>query len=1675
MAGSAGSLLSTTDLVEYKDYWETFNTLLKQVVPIVDELAGSSDVPEAKAKPILEALEQLLTRAKDQREKGKGQVKNPLLRWKLVQNLDNLKNKMRTIVERADHAVTEWNDQVMARAKVVLVELSNELSEVMEQGAPLLLPMPSQFVVGIERHVGALKELLLRNSEVRDTYSGRVGVVGMGGAGKTLLVNTICRDDDILDRFRGISCVTVTRTPDIARCQAQVHRDLLGDANLQQFIAEEDDVKRKEWLRFELQHQRVMLVLDEVWCRKISDLDNLMVINPANGSRVLFTTRGSHLFRQTGSAYKFELKEMKQEYAMQLFCYNAFGSTKAPGHMQGLVKQVVDECGGLPLALEVTGAAVASYAVDNTDEDGCRGALEFALERLAESEVLSLDQEELLLQRLRLSYDALSAKEKQCFLHFASVADDYRMLLSDVIDLWSTAQGIKSNDALMIWGQLVAMSLIKWDRQGAPGFQLTDEELAMRFSGFADIFSTTCYVHRVIRDMAMFIINGDDVVKRERWYSPGPEPSHEEVFYHWPADIPGRELSLSNKKITSWPQAVRMPNMRVLQLRDTGLVFVPSGVCLLTQLRVLDLSFTNITQLPEGITNLKSLKLFQLDACKYLNALPDQIGVMAELTVLSLRFCGRLRHLPESVGWLGNLHSLHAPGCAFKSLPATIGRLRKLRRLDLSSCERIAELPANFSSLTSLELLNLYGLWELQELPDSFGSLSRLRKLFIGGCLKLKSLPDSLTALTQLELLDMQYCCAIEVLPMDIGSLCSLRTLYLDYCSGLKTFPASMDRMTSLETLGLDFRSVKHKHSTQHLEGPGIDCYLNRGRLPGGVVERIRQGTIRMEDQLREQSIVHCWKTNGWTSLHASVFQGTDVLSKQIANLKELINTGDWKGSTPLHWAAWSNKLESVELLLEAGAVPDTQEKNGCTPLHRAAAKGCTSCAAQLLEAGAQIDVQEEIGFTALHCAAENGRKEVVDLLVTHGAVLDLVTKKGATSLHLAAKNGHTKVVDLLLRNGAAVDIVTQDGWTPLMYAAQKGHLHVVGTFLERGAEVNQQNEHGSTALTLAAEFASYEMAELLIQRCARVDIATKNGWTPLTFAARRGAGDIVELLFKNGANVNHQNKNGWTPLTFAARRGHIDVVELLFRNGVNVNHQNKHGWTALHKAACHGDSECVKVLLDGGATIDIKNDRGWTALHKSTFDGDIDCARALLAGGASIDIQEQDGVTGLHVASQNGHREVVNLLLKNEADVNLVTQEGATSLHYAAQNGHKEVVDVLVQHGAKVDIVDQYGFTSLLLASWKGHLPVVEVLVENGAMLELPGQMAGLTPLSLAADRGHIGVVELLIEKGASLDVPEEDGGTALHSAARMGHLDIVEELVDHGASIDLPNQAGNTAMMIAASRGHMKVVRWLIAKGANMRHKNKDGNSALNAAAEFGHHATVDLLTEMGAADLSTEGLAASGSPDFGIAGSANLLSVIGANKDGSLISDFVDRDVGGVMDDVGSPGAKVDRALEPLGKIAHAGGMRGDEGPSSMDGGDDGGGVQFIPQPGGTISNTDLVVNLPGGGWDGFWKQPMEGGQVRAIDTWVRIHFRDGAIVGVGDDEVGDYVIEGHYDTEEQTCVWSKKYVDPQAVRVHEGRFVMITRGFLKGHVSMEGTWRTGDDVVGVFLLVSRQRHD
>ena len=68
----------------------------------------------------------------------------------------------------------------------------------------------------------------------------------------------------------------------------------------------------------------------------------------------------------------------------------------------------------------------------------------------------------------------------------------------------------------------------------------------------------------------------------------------------------------------------------------------------------------------------------------------------------------------------------------------------------------------------------------------------------------------------------------------------------------------------------------------------------------------------------------------------------------------------------------------TVQILLDAGADPDIQDKDGKTALYLATLYGKTKTVKALLDAGASLDIQDKDGKTALYWA---GNEEITKLL----------------------------------------------------------------------------------------------------------------------------------------------------------------------------------------------------------------------------------------------------------------------------------------------------------------------------------------------------------------------------------------------------------------------------------------------------------------------------------------------------------------------------------------------------------------------------------------------------------------------------------------------------------------------------------------------------------------------
>jgi len=263
------------------------------------------------------------------------------------------------------------------------------------------------------------------------------------------------------------------------------------------------------------------------------------------------------------------------------------------------------------------------------------------------------------------------------------------------------------------------------------------------------------------------------------------------------------------------------------------------------------------------------------------------------------------------------------------------------------------------------------------------------------------------------------------------------------------------------------------------------------------------------------------------------------IRNNDLAALRQLIRdpgptARDARGNSPLMYAAALGSLESMRLLLEAGADPNIANNFDATPL-----MWCAGDAAKvrlLLSKGAKADARSKLGRTAFMIAAYNdGAIEAARLLLEKGADVNARDSGGTSALELAAFANNIELARILIAKGANVNNVDALGFTPLLDAAGNGDRNaaMVKLLIEHGAQVNVKSgdtietvKNGPiklghlTALQFAAQ-ANYEATEALLNAGADVNAKDVRDATPLVFAVAtdRPNPKIVKLLLDKGAD----------------------------------------------------------------------------------------------------------------------------------------------------------------------------------------------------------------------------------------------------------------------------------------------------------------------------------------------------------------------------------------------------------------------------------------------------------------------------------------------------------------------------------------------------------------------------
>ena len=426
-----------------------------------------------------------------------------------------------------------------------------------------------------------------------------------------------------------------------------------------------------------------------------------------------------------------------------------------------------------------------------------------------------------------------------------------------------------------------------------------------------------------------------------------------------------------------------------------------------------------------------------------------------------------------------------------------------------------------------------------------------------------------------------------------------------------------------------------------------------------------------------DTGLINAIKAVDVDGVRAALARGADVTAAEA------------DGTTPLHWAAYTNESAIVESLLEAGADASAVNRYGMRPISLASINGNAVIAEQLLDAGADPNTVAAEGETALMTAARTGSHELVELLLDRGADVNAAeTWRGQTALMWAAAEGHARLIPTMLSYGADVSARSEKGWTPLLFAVRQGHIGVVQTLLEAGVDVEEslpvreETRRGGTsaeraatglnAFLLAAANAHYELAALLIDRGADVNVAPR-GWTALhqvswvrkagvagsNNPAPKGSGDMASLdfvrkLVEEGADVNalvtrrppagitRLNFIGGTPFLLAARTGDADLMRLLAELGADPLLPNEDNTTPIMVASGVGTSapgedpgtepevyEAVQVALDLGGNVNDVDDNGETVMHGAAYKHLPSVVELLAESGADITVWNQPNAKG--------------------------------------------------------------------------------------------------------------------------------------------------------------------------------------------------------------------------------------------------------------------------------------------------------------------------------------------------------------------------------------------------------------------------------------------------------------
>ncbi|XP_047160255.1 disease resistance protein RPP13-like, partial [Vigna umbellata] len=108
-----------------------------------------------------------------------------------------------------------------------------------------------------------------------------------------------------------------------------------------------------------LKGKKYLVVLDDIWETQQWDKVKGAFPDHQTGSRILITSRDKEVAHYTGTTSPYYLPLLDKHESWELFSKKVFRGEECPSNLEPLGRSIVENCGGLPLAIVVLAGLVA--------------------------------------------------------------------------------------------------------------------------------------------------------------------------------------------------------------------------------------------------------------------------------------------------------------------------------------------------------------------------------------------------------------------------------------------------------------------------------------------------------------------------------------------------------------------------------------------------------------------------------------------------------------------------------------------------------------------------------------------------------------------------------------------------------------------------------------------------------------------------------------------------------------------------------------------------------------------------------------------------------------------------------------------------------------------------------------------------------------------------------------------------------------------------------------------------------------------------------------------------------------------------------------------------------------------------------------------------------------------